>query len=233
MNVKEFSERFDTLLQSYSSIMKGIQSPLQVDEYEKSVFLTKAQNIIVNDLAKNFEKDEDIRRKLATLVKTATFNSGVSSTGLQTNSLFIQVPSDLLRIVYEKIKVNSVIACFNGVDLDVLPITHDEYNTQKNNPFRKPTLEGLTNKAWRLDTGVNTESVEIILPTDVTINTYTMRYIKNPTPIVLTALGDLSIEGVSTISECQLDSFLLQEQILELGVNLALSAISKSLPQSQ
>jgi hypothetical protein len=142
------------------------------------------------------------------------------------NSNFFVLPSDLMRIVYENIKINSSFTCFNGVDLAVVPITHDEYNIQRNNPFRKPKLEGLTNNAWRLDTGENVESVEIILPELATLNKYTIRYIKNPSPIVLTNLGNLNIEGVSIKTECELDSFLLHEEILQQAVQLAISAIS-------
>ena len=59
MTTKEFSENFDTLIQSYAPqfYAKGIQSPLQFDEFEKSMFLTKAQNELVNTLAESFEQD--------------------------------------------------------------------------------------------------------------------------------------------------------------------------------
>jgi len=228
MTTKEFSERFDTLVQSYRVFDKGIgQDILDFDEYEKSVFLTKSQNSIINRLAQEYEINEDIRRKLATLVKTTSYTSSTASiNGISVNSNFFILPSNLMRIVYENIKINSSVTCFNGVDLTVVPVTHDEYNTQKDNPFRKPKLEGLTNNAWRLDTGESEESVEIVLPELTTLNKYTVRYIKNPSPIILTNLGDLQIEGISAQTECELDSFLLHEQILDQAVQLAISAIS-------
>jgi hypothetical protein len=246
MTTKEFSERFDTLLQSHRGFNKSIaQNILDFDEYEKSVFLTKSQNNIINKLAQEYEINEDVRRKLARLVKTTSYTSSIPSVNnISLNSNFFVLPSDLIKIVYESIKIrtssitfNSTFSetfllidhgtsCFDGKDLTVVPVTHDEYNNQKDNPFRKPKLKGLTNNAWRLDTGEDTESVEIILPELTILNKYTIRYIRTPNPIILTNLGELEIEGISEKTECELDSFLLHETILEQAVQLALSAIS-------
>ena len=46
MTTEEFSNEFDTLLNSYGEN----PSTIELDEYEKSVFLTKAQEEIVIDL---------------------------------------------------------------------------------------------------------------------------------------------------------------------------------------
>lgn len=233
MTTQEFSERFDTYLQSYSPAFynKETQNVLMFDEYEKSVFLTRAQNEIVISLSRVFEQDEEIRRKLAVLVKTATFSSPTSTGGIVSGSLLFQLPSDVLRVVFEKLKINSTEACFNGTEIKVLPITHDEYFLQKDNPFRKPKLTGLTQNAWRLDNGQNTESLELILPPSSSLNTYTIRYIRDPKPIILTNLAGNSIEGISVKTECELDSYLLHEEILGRAVQLALSAISISAGQ--
>jgi len=229
MNNTEFSQRFDTLVQVHKSKFRlSDDSLLEFDEYEKSVYLTKAQNLIVNELAEQFESSEVVRRKLAVLVKTFTTSTQVvSSNKLSPQSILIQVPDDLLKIIHESVVIGSSQACYNGNTINILPMTHDDYSLQASNPFRKPKLTGLENTAWRLDTGETLESVEIILPDTATFTSYTMRYVKNPVPIVLVDLGDISIEGVNTATECELDSFQVQESILDLAVNLALSAISK------
>lgn len=50
MNVQEFSNSFDTLLQPYIAKESfSEQNNLAFDEYEKSIFLTKAQEQIVLD----------------------------------------------------------------------------------------------------------------------------------------------------------------------------------------
>ena len=51
MNIQEFSNSFDTLLQPYITKDNfGEQNTLAFDEYEKSIFLTKAQEQIVLEL---------------------------------------------------------------------------------------------------------------------------------------------------------------------------------------
>ena len=49
MTCEEFSNEFDVLINSYSNQLQfgSISSPLEFDEYEKSVFLTQAQEKIV------------------------------------------------------------------------------------------------------------------------------------------------------------------------------------------
>ena len=79
MTTEEFSNEFDTLLNSHYTVEEfgKVPNTIELDEYEKSVFLTKAQEEIVIDLynGKNqfgdsFEKTEEIRRYLSDLIKT-------------------------------------------------------------------------------------------------------------------------------------------------------------------
>lgn len=70
--------------------------------------------------------------------------------------------------------------------------------------------------------GKNT--VEII--SDYPVESYTVRYIRKPKPIILTDLDEgLSIEGISTITECELNS-ALHDIILQRAVRLALTRIA-------
>ena len=80
MTNEEFSNEFDVLANS-NSIVKPFgltDTPLEFNEYEKSVFLTKAQETIVRALysgnltGKSFEETEELRKYLNTLVKTKT-----------------------------------------------------------------------------------------------------------------------------------------------------------------
>ena len=76
MTNQEFSAEFEVLLNSFSSIN---QLSIQLDEYEKSVFLTMAQEQLVQDLYNGttitFESTEAARRSLDSLVKDATLNA--------------------------------------------------------------------------------------------------------------------------------------------------------------
>lgn len=75
MTTQEFSEQFDTLYNQQYYMMFSVQNPLALDEYEKSLYLTKAQENIVETLYRagygipeGFEKTEYARRILAPLV---------------------------------------------------------------------------------------------------------------------------------------------------------------------
>jgi len=66
MTIQEFSEEFDIL---YDNIRTNTARGL--DEYEKSVFLTQAQEILVKGYYNNrLEGNEERRRELANLIKT-------------------------------------------------------------------------------------------------------------------------------------------------------------------
>jgi hypothetical protein len=100
------------------------------------------------------------------------------------------------------------------------PTTVDEYYNVLNNPFRGPS----NNRAIRLDIEDNT--VEIISNLD--INSYIIRYVSRPNPIILTELPiDLSINGKNQITSCDLNP-ALHRQILERAVRLALISQSYS-----
>lgn len=229
MNIKEFSDGFDTMLNSYSvSANFGEESSKQtitLDEYEKSVFLTKAQEEFVTSLyngknpyGESFESTEEMRRYLANLVKEKNLkpisNTSGMPLGISTNSSFFTLPEDLWFITME-----SVIAdrgkC-GETQIKVYPTKQDEYQVIRDNPFRGAN----DRRALRLD--LSEGNVEIICKFN--INAYYIRYIKKLTPIILEDLpDDLSIDNTNKATECQLHEGLHQ-RILELAVRMALQS---------
>ena len=74
MDVQELSNLFDTLLQPYiTKDVSGEQNTLAFDEYEKSIFLTKAQEQIVLELYQELEQSEENRKYLSNLIKTGNY----------------------------------------------------------------------------------------------------------------------------------------------------------------
>lgn len=102
MTTEEFSNEFDTLLNSYSN-----EYSINIDEYEKSIFLSHAQEEILlelyngkNQFEDSFEGTEEIRRYLSNLVKTYTTTKKEEDiTGLSDKSVFFKLPEDLWFIV--------------------------------------------------------------------------------------------------------------------------------------
>ena len=225
MTTEEFSNEFDTLLNSYSTIEAFGKTPntIELDEYEKSVFLTNAQEEIVIDLynGKNpfmdsFEKTEEIRRYLSDLIRTYTTSTKEKGyTGLSNKSVFFKLPDDLWFITYESVNLKDTeLGCIDGKGILVMPITQDEYHRIKRNPFRGSNER----RALRLD--LSEKVVEIV--SKYSIDTYLVRYLARPRPIILSKLPDnLSINGVNDKTECELNP-VIHRAILERAVKRAI-----------
>lgn len=219
MTTEEFSDEFDVLLRSNSGY------GLELDEYEKSVLLTEAQELLVKELYKgvpqgeSFEKTEEIRRSLDSLIKTVRLNpsQGDVITG---NSTVYNLPADTWFVTYEAVVLDdSGAGCLNGTELQVIPMTQDEYHRSSRNPFRKPSKR----KAIRLDNG--NFKVEVV--SEYRISTYIVRYFSRPKPIILSDLEGVSINGQTNKTECELNS-VTHRAILERAVQLALSRVPQT-----
>ena len=220
MNIKEFSDRFDTLLNSF-----GNTPNIVLDEYEKSVFLTNAQEEIIIDIysGKNifgdsFEKTEEIRRYLNELIETYITDSKVSGhIGISKNSVFYEIPKDVWFITYESATLqDDKLGCFNGEEALIVPVTQDNFYKVQKNPFRGSSKT----RILRLD---NKGSI-VELVSEFNINRYLMKYITKPSPIILTNLNDgLSINGISIETECKLNP-VIHRTILERAVKMAIQS---------
>lgn len=229
MTTQEFSNEFDTLLNSYSTVPPyGDENKLDItlDEYEKSVFLTKAQEEIVvesytgkNQFGESFERTEEIRRYLSDLVKTVVLSDKLTGhVGLSKTSMFFQLPEDVWFITYELATLKDErLGCLDGEEATIVPVTQDEYYRIAKNPFRGPSK----GRAVRLDIGDGV--IEII--SDYNIDKYLVRYLSRPKPIVLVDLSELSVNGIKVRTECELNP-VIHRAILERAVRLAI--ISKT-----
>ena len=226
MNCEEFSNGFDTAIDSYRRFVdfdsKEPLDTLEFNEYEKSVFLTQAQEDLVislysgrNPYGASFEETEELRRYLDELVKTTVISSFGSSDTIA-NGQVASLPSDLLFIVYEKGTLAEGGDCLTGKSIDIQPVTHDEFNVVNRNAFRGP---GST-RALRLDMGES--HVELV--SKFKLASYIIRYISRPEPIVLTKLpSGVSIDGVSEAQSCKLNA-VLHSYILGDAIRIALQS---------
>lgn len=257
---EEFSAKFDVLLNSYNFPPEfGGEHPKfnpALNEYEKSVFLTKAEMEFFVSLYNGtsipgvaFEITEESRRYLEELVRTKTYknyeyeveipteddsvekvkviDSKKIGNNLATNSVVFELEPDLGFITLELVSYDKEGDCFAGFTARVYPVTQDEYARVRNNPFRGPTKY----KVLRLDRGERL--VELVPAKDYTIKEYLVRYLKKPKPIILTDLEGtgLSIEGQTAISGCEMNP-LLHNLILERAVALAVQSKSLGMPST-
>ena len=242
MTTEEFSDAFDTLVNSAANVdgFGSIDSTLKFDEYEKSYFLTKAQEEVVRELytgknrfRESFEKTEELRRLLNNLIvthKQPLSEENYNDLALTDKSYLVPIFDDVMYIIYEAVRLkDDSLGCYSGTVINVQPITHDEYNKIKDNPFRGPTRY----KALRLDTNDNQpiNCVEII--SKYACDEYIVRYLKKLNPIILVNLDDsnVSIDGETKKHDCELNS-ILHEYILERAVDMALRTKSIGKPQN-
>ena len=227
----EFSNEFDILYNNISSN----QAP-GLDEYEKSVFLTKAQEEILKN---HFTSRTDAKGNETTLGFDDTAKRQIDFSNslvvYETQQFYqesdpkwlvsqkhcdVLVPEDVMMVLNEFIQVTR-----NNVNrqLSVIPIKYTDFSLKSSKPYAYP----LKNQAWRLLIGtfdlakkIKKKATIIVGPFDTPVS-YVLRYIKKPNPIVLVNLPDgLSINNISVATECELDPILHQE-ILQRAVELA------------
>ena len=246
----EFSNEFDVL---YNSITSN-QAP-GLDEYEKSVFLTKAQDEIIkayfnpktNKTQEGFDGNEKRQIDFSMIMRSHIYESSRGTSDIFTTSFFdlrdntkaVTLNPDILMFVNEYVEVTR-----NGkkVRLTVVPINYMEYSRLMSKPFKRPTK----NQAWRLlDNSNGAKKAELIVGPIDTITKYVTRYVKRPRAIILDVLSDgTSLDGyvgadgegnpTANVSEavqgitCELDP-ILHPEILQRAVELAKAAYTGDL----
>lgn len=206
MTVQEFSHEFDVL---YNNITNGVAPG--VNEYEKSVFLTRAQyqfvqDILIGNTLTNDSADSSTQTKsqLKPLYKKqlVTFSSDGS----------IEYPADVLHVL----NTNLVI---NNTKIPVIPASYDDLDSILNNPFYSSKR-----RAYMVQTDDNTKNVYYqgqLLEQDYEL---VINYIREPEPIVLHNLEDgFSIDGKYEEQTSELPEFTHFE-ILKRAIQMALVA---------
>jgi len=212
MTTKEFSIEFDILYNNISS-----NAAPGLNEYEKSIFLTRAQEELVMALYSgntegfgSFESNTELRTYLTTLVKNVKIdmstilpnsNSIVSGWTGSDNyydyvfDLAALGYKDILYIVYEAAKFKSSSVESNKIDsldVEVKAIKHDEYHSIVRNPFRKPN----ENRVLRVDSNLlegGNEAYTVELISSIELSNYILRYIREPKPIILETLTSYNV----------------------------------------
>lgn len=223
MDVQELSNLFDTLLQPYiTKDVLGEQNTLAFDEYEKSVFLTKAQEQIVLELYQELEQSEENRKYLSNLIKTSNYVPvGEQDEDLINNtfkSYKVEMEDSILFMIYEQCTLRDENNCINNKIASVVPTIHDDLDKVLKNPFKSPN----SRKVIRLDFD---NKIELI--SKYNISNYKVRYLKRPNPIILVTLEDLNIDKKQEVSNGETNP-ILHERIVQRAVQLAVQSKVKS-----
>lgn len=223
MDVQELSNLFDTLLQPF--IVKdnfGEQNTLAFDEYEKSIFLTKAQEQIVLELYQELEQSEENRKYLSNLIKTGNYVPIGEQDETLINNTFksykVEIEDSILFMIYEQCTLSDENNCINNKIVSVVSTIHDDLDKVLKNPFKSPN----NRKVIRLDFD---NKIELI--SKYSISNYKVRYLKRPNPIILVKLEDLNIDKKQEVSNGE-TSPILHERIVQRAVQLAVQSKVKS-----
>lgn len=226
----EWRTEFDLL---YNNIMSN-QAP-SINDYEASVVLTQAEEEIVVTLFTGrrlhpFESTEEVTQYLAPLVEQCVLTTPMSvqqDAKLNKNSYFFKLPDNLWFKTLERVTIADDALSCNGSSerqVTVVPVTQDEYDRTINNPFK-----------WGNDRRVialTPEEKVVELISSYKINSYLLRYLRRPKPIILTDLSGtgLSINGETSEQDCELHE-ALHRSILVRAVEIAKSIWANSAQQ--
>ena len=237
MGTKEMSDLFDVL---YNNITSN-QAP-GLNEYEKSVFLTKAQDELVKNYflpqsnPKQAGFDSNQKRQIDFSMLMATGEGVMQPQTLGTvdpRALVFLLPNDIMYIINEVLQYYAEEGYKIKAVRQVVPLKYDDYTRLMSKPFKEP----LKYQAWRLMTATNDKKSKV----DIVITSsdkskyitevegegvkYLIRYVKQPDPIILVNLADtfgedLKIHDKQTQTPCSLDPGI-HEEIVQRAVELA------------
>lgn len=215
MTLDELSIQFDLLYNNISSN----QAP-GLTEYEKSVFLTQAQEAVILDIYKgvtgdSFETTEEVTRYLSSLVLETSLNSDNSINkpiikGIEGTTYIL--PTDLWFITFQS---GSVTIDNNDRDVIVVPTIQDSLYNTLNNPFKGPNKNRVLSVS---DEG------GLTVYSKYPIKDIYIKYLSRPKPIILEQLtDDFKINNETQPSEITWLPESLHNQILVRAVQIAKS----------
>lgn len=219
MNNIHLSSQFDLALNSYAQ-----GRSLLLTEYEKSIFLTQAQDVLIREYFNptgmpNIDTSSVNEESLHKFIKTIE-KFPKDSTYFPLDSQLLDIDDEVLYFLNEE-------AIDTTSTFVVIPLNHKQYSRLISRPYPYPNKR----EVWRLRTE---EGFILIPPYGVHIQKYIARVVINPEPIILEDLTydsrGLNIKGKTEYSECLLDDSIIPT-LLKVAVQMVLE--SKGLTQAQ
>lgn len=154
MTVEEMDNMFDVL---YNNITSN-QAP-GLNAYEKSIFLTKAQDEIVknyfspkskgNNLQEGFDDSPKRQIDFSKIMETMTTTVfGTPTFDARSNVKSVAFKKKMMLIINEVVDVVRSTNNDSTITLQVVPVKYDEYSRLMSKPYKRP----LKYQAWRLIT---------------------------------------------------------------------------------
>jgi len=222
MDLKTISDIFDTKL-------KAFHGGIALDEYEKSLYLTEAQDIYYKLLLSQFELSSDVAFKLSKVLeeKAFTLTSPFSPLSIF-NGITVSFGKNIKAILRDNIYISASTAPL--LDKKTLSIQEErlaEIEESLRNPFRYPSLN-IALRAINTDAAGGFKKVELYLPlvSSITSFKYKTTIANMASPIILEALPDsLQIQGSSVATTVFSFADPELQEIIALAANTAINDI--------
>ena len=137
MTIQEFSDQFDILLDShkfedeFGKVDNNYR--IRLDEYEKSVLLTEAQDILLRmNFDTYFDNSEQGQIYFSNITAVAEGVENLSINPYSTSGRVYDLPKDLFWSLNERI-IDS-----EGINYTIVPINYREYDRIQSKPYAKP-----------------------------------------------------------------------------------------------
>ena len=246
MTIDEMSNSFDALLNSYALTANfgegSSKGTITLDEYEKSVLLTQAQDIIVksyftpksNQVDGGFDDSERRQADFSSLIKVAEPSVAADITDGNTSvtpytkyddrSTVFKLDSNtykILCILNEKVVISE--GQFAGTYV-IVPIHYREYDRLMSQAYAQPNKKQM----WRLfqNTNTNYDVYSEIIPHENIVGEtlrYIVRYVKRPAPLITADLDGLQIDGQSSATANIEIPPVLHRDVVSKAVELAIA----------
>jgi len=212
MELAQVSNKIDTKLNSF------IPGGVQKDEYEKSLYLTQAQDIFYESLLSAFENTSNMSVALTPFIQNITITTAAPTIF---GGHAIQLGVVARKILRERVKVTSIShPIYDGKDLKVSEERLAEIEESLKNPFRVPNeVEALRVMMESLAF----DSIELYIPPWASLTSYNAIIARVLDPLILEDLPDaLTIKDQNLATADILFSDEDMDKIIDLAVNLIL-----------
>ena len=237
MTIEEMSNSFDALLNSYALTANfgegSSKGTITLDEYEKSVLLTQAQDIIVksyftpksNQVDGGFDDSERRQADFSSLIDVIEPEVAESNyTPYDDRSTVFKIDSTeykILCILNEKVVINE--GQYAGTYV-IVPIHYREYDRLMSQAYAQPNKKQM----WRLfqNTNTNYDVYSEIIPHENIVGEtlrYIVRYVKRPAPLITADLDGLQIDGQSSATANIEIPPVLHRDVVSKAVELAIA----------
>jgi hypothetical protein len=244
------NQMWENVLVTYDALYSQ-SAPGFVDP-EASIILTKAQwyyilqrlNPKSNRNMEGFEETEIRIQGLSALIKDSQDANPpvfellpIDQTGTLPGEKLWALPVDFMIAIYEGCQTNTKQCGSNPPVYNrimTIPISHDEYNLNYYNPYKRPYTDGTEGIIWRLEHGRKTPTNStlerkihgLITDNNFQVTNYYLRYIKTPSDIVV------NLDTPGSQVNCELDS-LTHQGICDIAVKLLSAAVREQIPINQ